>query len=70
MIFSVSVLCVDRESADKRPFAGAAILESDFGTNTPFYSPALALNTSLTVAKYFGDRSQRPVRCKYGYGII
>lgn len=37
--------------------AGAAILESDFGTSTPFYSPALALNTSLTVAKYLGCAS-------------
>ena len=46
------MLRVDRESADKSPFAGAAILESDFGTNTPFYSLALALNMSLTLSKY------------------
>ncbi|KAH0826194.1 alpha beta-hydrolase [Lanmaoa asiatica] len=32
----------------------AAILESDFGTGSPFYSPALALNMSLTVTKYLG----------------
>ncbi|KAF8546375.1 alpha beta-hydrolase [Imleria badia] len=37
-------------------FSGA-ILESDFGTSTPFYSPALALDTSLTVAKYLGCAS-------------
>ncbi|KIJ64610.1 hypothetical protein HYDPIDRAFT_167886 [Hydnomerulius pinastri MD-312] len=35
----------------------AAVLESDFGTSTPFYSPELALNTSLTVAKYLGCAS-------------
>ena len=50
----MSVLCVDRESADKSPFAGAAILESDFETNTPFYSLALVLNTSLTLSKHLG----------------
>ena len=52
--FSVSVFCVDRESANKRPFAAAAILELDFGTSTPFYSPALALNTPLALSKYLG----------------
>ncbi|KAH7913937.1 alpha beta-hydrolase [Hygrophoropsis aurantiaca] len=35
----------------------AAVLESDFGTSTPFFSPELALNTSLTVAKYLGCAS-------------
>ncbi|KAI0920379.1 hypothetical protein AcW1_002137 [Taiwanofungus camphoratus] len=32
----------------------AAVLESDFGTSDPFFSPALALNTSLTLAKALG----------------
>ncbi|KAG0698307.1 alpha beta-hydrolase [Suillus ampliporus] len=35
----------------------AAILESDFGTSNPFYSPELALNTSLQLAKYVGCAS-------------
>ncbi|KIJ64611.1 hypothetical protein HYDPIDRAFT_132661 [Hydnomerulius pinastri MD-312] len=35
----------------------AAVLESDFGTSNPFYSPELALNTSLSVAKYLGCAS-------------
>ncbi|KAH7925556.1 alpha beta-hydrolase [Leucogyrophana mollusca] len=35
----------------------AAVLESDFGTSTPFFSPELALNTSLTLAKYLGCAS-------------
>lgn len=37
--------------------SGAAILISDFSTADPFYSPALALNTSLTLAKYLGCAS-------------
>ena len=36
---------------------GAAILVSDFSTADPFYSPELALNTSLTLAKYLGCAS-------------
>ena len=36
---------------------GAAILLSDFSTTSVFYPPALALNTSLTLAKYLGCAS-------------
>lgn len=36
---------------------GAAILVSDFSTSNPFYSRELALNTSLTLAKYLGCAS-------------
>ncbi|KAI9568484.1 alpha beta-hydrolase [Boletus coccyginus] len=35
----------------------AAILVSDFSTSNPFYSRELALNTSLTLAKYLGCAS-------------
>ncbi|KAG8214344.1 Carboxylesterase [Butyriboletus roseoflavus] len=35
----------------------AAILESDFSTSDPFYSPELTLNVSLTLAKYLGCAS-------------
>lgn len=38
-------------------YIGAAILVSDFSTNDPFYSPELALNVSLTLAKYLGCAS-------------
>ncbi|EIW81227.1 alpha beta-hydrolase [Coniophora puteana RWD-64-598 SS2] len=35
----------------------AAILESDFGTSNPFFSPELALNQSLGLARYLGCAS-------------
>lgn len=52
MASSVSVLYGDQERVEEVPLSGVAILESDFGTSTPFRSPAFAPNKSLTIAKY------------------
>ncbi|KAG9308861.1 alpha beta-hydrolase [Chiua virens] len=58
-LFSGSILI--RSVLHAEAHVDAAILVSDFSTANPFYSPELALNTSLTLAKYLGCASDTSV---------